>query len=205
MEASPNNTGIDAPQSARQTARRRCRSEEGVTLVELLTAIALLTTLLAIAMPTVVQGLRTEPKISERAAQIAKARALVERVARELRQGYAVDSASASALTFRTYTRHANCNDGASLPEDAGAVRCRVSYSCTAGACTRTETLPDGNGGGGPTQLVDGLMSTQVFSYLPNATAPRYVEVRFSFPAEGNEDAVTLDDGIGLRNTLGAS
>ena len=48
-------------------------------------------------------------------------------------------------------------------------------------------------------------MSTEVFSYLPNATAPRYVEVRFSFPAEGNEDAVTLDDGIGLRNTLGAS
>ena len=87
-----------------------------MTLVELLTAIALLTTLLAIAMPTVVQGLRTEPKISERAAQIAKARALVERVARELRQGYAVDSASASALTFRTYTRHANCNEGAPFP-----------------------------------------------------------------------------------------
>ena len=96
MEASPNNTGIDAPQSARQRARRRLGSEEGVTLVDL-TAIALLTTLLAIAMPTVVQGLRTEPKISERAAQIAKARALVERVARELRQGYAVDSACVGA------------------------------------------------------------------------------------------------------------
>ncbi len=186
------------PEPTTSTSRR----EAGFTLVEYMVAISMLMAVLAIAMPTVVQGLRTEPKISHRAAQIAKARVTVERVARELRQGVSIDSATTSSVSFRTYTRHSTCGDNAALSPSLRAIQCQVTYSCTGDSCYRTEGNIDGTAGGPAVLLVEGLLSPDVFTYLPDPADPSYVEVRFSFSAEGGEDAITLDDGIELRNVV---
>ena len=39
-----------------------------------------------------------------------------------------------------------------------------------------------------------------MFGYSPNSTNPDYVSMRLVFPAAGGDDAVTLDDGVDLRN-----
>ena len=179
------------------------RDQDGVTLVELLVAIGMLVAIVGIAMPVMMQAVRTEPQISSRAAQIGKARALTERVTRELRQTYAVDAATTNAISFRTYVRRSACGTPGSLDPGTPAIQCQVTYTCTAGACARTEGDPGGAAGGGATAImVEGLSSNEIFTYLPNPNDPEYVELRFEFPAEGDEDAITVEDGTDLRNVI---
>jgi hypothetical protein len=50
---------------------------------------------------------------------------------------------------------------------------------------------------------VSGLSPGNVFSYSSCAGAPTtydYVGVSLVFPADGGEDAITLSDGVDLRN-----
>lgn len=180
---------------------RETRSQSGFTLVEYMVAIGLLMAVLAIAMPVIVQGMQTEPKISNRAAKIGEARALAERFTRELRQGGVVYSASSNAITFRTYVRRTSCGSDQVSASNVPAIRCRVTYSCSSGICTRTEQTDEGTGGS-PVRMVDGLLSDLVFTYYPTSSDPTYVTIRLALPAEGGEDAITLEDGAGLRNAL---
>ena len=39
-----------------------------------------------------------------------------------------------------------------------------------------------------------------MFGYSPDSANPDYVTMRLVFPAEGGDDAVTLEDGVDLRN-----
>ncbi len=39
-----------------------------------------------------------------------------------------------------------------------------------------------------------------MFGYSPSSADPDYVSMRLVLPAEGGDDAVTLDDGVDLRN-----
>jgi Tfp pilus assembly protein PilE len=175
------------------------REERGVTLVELLIFSVILLGVLAAASTLIITTVRLQPKITERNQQVSEARVLQERLSRELRQGSTVDSATDAQLTFRTFTRH-QCGTTTPLADGASANLCRVTYTCTAGACTRSETDPTGTVTPLTEQLVSGISNTAVFGYLPSATDPNYVTTTFVFPAEDGEDAVTLSDGAGLRN-----
>jgi prepilin-type N-terminal cleavage/methylation domain-containing protein len=177
----------------------RLSREGGFTLIEMMVAIALLMAVLAIAMPVLIQALKTEPKISSRAAKIGEARALADRVTRELRQGGVVYTAGASSISFRTYVRRTTCGGTVVSPSNVSATRCRVTYSCSGGVCTRIEQTEAGTGGT-PVRMVEGLLSNSVFSYYPSTTKPSYVTVRFALPADNGEDAITVEDGAGLRN-----
>jgi type II secretory pathway component PulJ len=168
----------------------------GHTLVELLVATTAFLVLLGAGMAVLPMVLRDEPRISERAAHIQEGRALVERLTRELRQGSGVESETSSGVVFLTYVRRTQCG-GNTVSEKA--IQCRVTYSCAGGACTRTERNPDGSGSSAPVQMVDGLQSV-VFTYLPSPAAPESVTVRLAFPAQGGDDAITLEDGANLRN-----
>jgi prepilin-type N-terminal cleavage/methylation domain-containing protein len=178
--------------------RRRIvpRAEAGFTLPELLVASTAFLVLLGATIPVMIAGLRSEPRVSERTAEIQQAQALMDRVTRELRQGATVLSATTGHLELITYVASETCG-GVAAPT---ARSCRVTYDCAAGTCTRVEATADGTTAGPARTETSGLSADPVFSYLPSAASARYVGITFEFPAAGDDDSVTLTDGVTLRN-----
>ncbi len=111
----------------------------------------------------------------------------MERMTRELRQGATVQTATATQLSIVTYVHSQTCGGSSA----STAIPCRVTYTCTAGACTRTEAKPDGTSPGPAVTVVSGLQNSNVFTYSPNSRAPAYVGVSFAFAA-GGQNAITL-------------
>jgi prepilin-type N-terminal cleavage/methylation domain-containing protein len=174
--------------------------ERGFTLPELLVA-TLIALLVTSAGLYVLEGaVRNQPKISERAARIQEGRTLIERITRELRQGETVTNATASGFKVLTYIDQVTCGGQPST----SANFCQVTYACTATACTRTLRNPNGSGSAASQTVANGITGPNVFSYQPSAVNPSYLGVRLVYPAAGGDDAVTLDDGVALRNFLAA-
>lgn len=177
---------------------RRLRDERGVTLTELLVATAAMLVVISAAMTLIPLTLRSEQRVREKAGAVQEGRVVVERLTRELRQGFGVVATpTASTISFQTYAHRASCGGAYATT----AIQCQVTYSCnTAGTCTRTERNPDGTGTASAETLVQGLASGSGFSYLPDASAPTHVNVKLIFPSDGGEDAITLEAGATLRN-----
>jgi Tfp pilus assembly protein PilV len=182
-------------------ALRALRADRGVTLVELLWVMVLGIIVLGLALAMLEFALKAQPTLSDRSASVAQGRTMMERLTRELRQTSDVTVATSTRIVFVTWVRTASCGGGSS----GTAIQCQVDYSCTSGRCTRVERNVDGTGGGAAFELVEGLLTSNVFSYAPSSTAPEYVNVTLSFPATDEagetEDAVTLEDGVNLRNS----
>jgi prepilin-type N-terminal cleavage/methylation domain-containing protein len=179
------------------------RDERGLTLIELLVVIVLSLVILFAGTNVLIASVTGEKRERDRAGQIQDARVMIESVSRELRKGYGVELAEPARLTLLTYVLHDSCG-GSPATE---SIACRVAYECAAGTCTRTETDPGGSGTGGtPVETVRGISSDDIFSYEPSAADPGYVSIRLELPAElEGEDAITLEDGVALRNVaLGA-
>ncbi len=145
-------------------------------------------------------AVRSQPGLERRGDAISQARFTMERLIRELRQGATVYTATPTQLSFSTYVDSASCG-GAPY---SSSMLCRVSYTCTATACTRVEAQPDGTGPGSPVTVVSGLSSGDVFSYSPSTGAPRYIVATFTFPGQNGDDAITVSDGAALRNPASA-
>jgi hypothetical protein len=182
-------------------ALRALRADRGVTLVELLWVMVLGIMVFGLGLAMLNFALKAQPTLSDRAASTAQGRAMMERLTRELRQTSEVSVATPTRIVFVTWVKSATCGGGSS----GTAIQCQVDYSCASGRCTRVERNLDGTGGGAAYELVEGLLSSNVFSYVPSATAPVSVNVTLSFPATAEagetEDAVTLQDGVNLRNS----
>jgi type II secretory pathway pseudopilin PulG len=180
------------------------KSERGVSIAELLVFMVMLLFVLAAAMTLLIVAVKSQPRISDRNFAIQDGRVLQERFARELRQSSRVEQAPAptsSSITFDTYLRRTQCGGTLETDPTKPAIACKLTYTCTAGACGRTEApLPGQPGTTTTQQLVSGLSSSAVFGYSPDSTNPDYVTMRLVFPAEGGDDAVTLEDGVDLRN-----
>jgi Tfp pilus assembly protein PilV len=186
----------------------RLGSEEGLTLAELLIAMVLGIIVLTTAVFVFTAGIHVQPRIQKRAMEIQQARTMSERMTRELRQGSnASVSADASQLMILTYVPQSTACNTPSSPGSTIA-RCRVFYRCTAAgstsSCTRTQCPPAmlaiGTGCSSPTTAVSGLSTSQVFTFSPQVPGQAYVGVRLEFPAENGEDAITIQDGVALRN-----
>lgn len=177
-------------------ARGRPRGDAGFTLPELLIATAATLVLLGGAVTVMVAGVRSEPRVSERSAEIQQARVLTDRITRELRQGATVIEATAGHLQLITYVSSETCGGVTA----STARSCMVTYDCAAGTCTRVESDAEGTTSGPPTVETTGLSADPVFTYLPSAASARYVGVTFQFPAAGGDDSITLADGVTLRN-----
>jgi Tfp pilus assembly protein PilW len=180
------------------------KCERGVSMAELLVFMLMLLIVLAAGMALLIVAVKSQPRISDRTFAIQQGRVLQERFARELRQSSLVEQTPAptsSSITFDTYVRHTQCGGVVETDPAKPAIACKVTYSCTAGACDRTEAPLAGQPGTTTTQqLVSGLSSSAVFGYSPDSTNPDYVTMRLVFPAAGGDDAVTLEDGVDLRN-----
>jgi type II secretory pathway pseudopilin PulG len=178
------------------------RGEAGLTLTELLVASAMGVVLMAAVVPLLIGALRAQPQISQKSANIQTARWVLERMTRELRDGVVVDKAtSTSSVSFQTYVRRTTCGGTTVPPSTSPAIKCEVTYSCSAETCTRLETEPGVYTGGSLTTIFTGLSnSSSVFSYTPNATTPTYVGVTIAIPNPSGSGALTVSDGASLRN-----
>jgi type II secretory pathway pseudopilin PulG len=173
------------------------RGEGGFTLPELLIATFIAMIVLGAAVTVFTAGIRSQPRVNAQSAAIEQARTAMERMIRELRQGSSVPTASTSQLAIVTYVHDSTC--GTSTP------LCRVTYTCSAGACTRTVARPDGTLSGAPFRVVSGLSSTNVFSYTaPTSGVAASVRVTMSMAGEAGTNAITLSDQAALRNPSGS-
>ena len=169
------------------------REERGFTLIELLVATSIGLVVVGAALAMFIGGVRSEPKTAAKVAAIQEARIVLDRMTRELRQGIEV-SATASQLEIVTYVKAATCNGAPA----STSIPCEVTYACGGDACTRTVANPDGGSPGPATEVVNGLVSTAVFE-----ADPAYVGIEFVLMS-GDDDPVTLEDGVALRNFEGA-
>lgn len=177
----------------------RLRGEEGLTLIELLVAAAMMVILVMVAGTMLISAVQTQPEISKRTRTISTARFVLERMTREIRNGIAVDSHSDSVLTFRAYVRHGSCGSTTALPATSSAILCQVTYDCSSGtACTRRETATTAPTGGTPVVIFKGINSTNVFSTTPE-TDPKFVGITLRFPNPGGKGNLTVSDGATLR------
>jgi Tfp pilus assembly protein PilW len=175
---------------------KRAAGERGYTLPELLMATMIGLLVVGTGVMVVTAGMRSQPGLTKRGSAISQARFTMERMTRELRQGATVYTANANQLAFITYVHSATCGGSSS----ATAIPCRVTYTCTTQACTRVEAKPDGTSPGSAVTVVSGLTNSNVFSYAPSSTAPKYVGATFTLAGQNGDDAITVGDGAFLRN-----
>jgi prepilin-type N-terminal cleavage/methylation domain-containing protein len=198
----------------RPLSRRLASEQAGYTLIELLVASAMGVVLLGAIGTMLVSAMRTQPKVSKRAANISDARWVTERLTREIRNGIAVDRSTATSVSFRTYVRRTPCGSSGTLPSDSLAIRCEVTYTCTTTACTRLEA-GEGVYTGTPVTVFRGIDSSNVFCYVPSTntdpltcgparagTPPTYVGITLRIPNPSGPAALTVSDGASLRNAI---
>lgn len=188
------------------------RGEAGVTLVELLVASAMGVVLLGGVGTMVVSAMRNQPEVSERAGNVSDARWVTERLTREIRNGIAVDNATPSSVSFRTYVRRTACGGAGTLPSGSPAIPCEVTYTCDTTTCSRLEADVDVYTGT-PTTVFRGIDRSDVFCYVPSTNAdpltcgpaapgtqPTYVGITLRIPNPSGPAALTVFDGASLRN-----
>ncbi|HET6831979.1 MAG TPA: prepilin-type N-terminal cleavage/methylation domain-containing protein [Solirubrobacterales bacterium] len=181
--------------------RKTDRHDAGYTLIELLIGITLMLLVLAAGLTLLQIVTRSEPAIREANASIQDAQIAAERMTRELRQTYAVNSASPTSLSVDTYLQQSSSCAGTGGSETAR--QCRVAYTCGSSSCTRTVSEVNGTGAQTAT-VITGLTSTDVFSYSPSAAEPISISLTLQLAGEGSDDAITISDGVVLRNVSGA-
>ena len=178
-----------------EAAARLRRSEDGYTLVELLVASTMGLVVVGAAVMLFVGAVRSEPRTSSKVAAIEQGRIAVERITRDVRQASSILTYAPGQLALITYVNQSTCNGGAG----GASIQCRVTYTCSAGACTRTVSQPNGTSPGASVTVVTGLASDEPFAYTPAVGEPGFVEAELSFTTrEGGP--VVIADGAAIRN-----
>lgn len=184
--------------SARKRRGDGLAAESGYTLVELLVVAVLGVFVLGVGTTVLITMVQGQPERSARAAKVGQARSLVESITRDVRQGYGVTAATATRLDVLTWVNRPSCGSTAT---SSTSIQCKVSYQCTSGTCTRAEVAPNASPSTGLT-LISGLTPGDVFSYTPTAASPTWVGVKLIFPGDSADDAITIEDGVALRNAV---
>lgn len=181
-------------------------SEDGYTLIELLVAMAIGLALLTAVGSLMVSAMRSQPKVGKKTGEVQTARAALERITTELRNGTVVNEATASSVSFQAYVRRTSCTSSALPAATAPSIKCQVTITCTASpkACVRKQAAAGEVGKGTAQTILTGLSNgTSVFSYSPSPTSPTYVKVTLALPdPTGGKDALTVSDGATLRNAV---
>lgn len=178
------------------------RRESGYTLVELLIGITMMLIVVGAGFTLLQIVMRSEPEIRAVNSSIQDGQIAAERMTRELRQAFAVNSATPNSVSVDTYLQQStSCAGPGGTAETAR--ECRVVYTCGSGSCTRT--VSEVNGAAPATATaVTGLTNSNVFSYSPSATAPTAITLTLQLAGDAPDDAITISDGVVLRNVSGA-
>jgi hypothetical protein len=202
------------------TRRLRARlgaggGEAGLTMIELVVASAMSVILVGAVMSMLMSAVRSQPEISERGQSISTARWVMERMTREIRNGIGVDVATPSKVSFLGYVRRSSCGGSGTLAQGTPAIKCQITYQCTATSCSRIEAA-DGVTTGTAVKIFSGIDSANVFCYVPSKSADAlscgealsaagttYVGLRLHIPnPNGSGAGLTVSDGASLRNAI---
>lgn len=183
--------------------REAAASDRGVTLIEVLVATAIGLFVIGAGMGMFISAVKSQPRAASHADAVQTAQTAMERMTRELRQGSSV-TATPTQLVIDTYVDAATCGGAAA----ANAIPCRVTYTCASGACTRTVAQPDGSAPGAARTVITGLSANDVFSSSTNCPdppgveppPPNFVGVSLALAGGDGRNAITLSDGVWLRN-----
>lgn len=172
--------------------RLQATSEDGFTLVELLIAALLMGLILTASLAALTGIERGQREVGSRTDELARARAGVERMTREIRQARTVASVTASTLALDTLTYTA----GSTTPSYK-----RVTYDCSGTTCTRTVT------GESARVVVPNVTNPgSVFTSATDATGKvNYVTFTVTMGTQGanrSAGSITLADGVEMRNVL---
>ncbi len=177
------------------------RAEEGFTLVELLVASAMGIVVLGAIGTMVIGAMHSQPEVSERAQNVSTARWVLERMTREIRSGVAVDQATSSSVSFRTYLRRTSCGGAGTPSATTPAIECQVTYTCTTASCKRKETAPGVFTGGSEKTVFSGIDDSSIFTWSP-ASEPTFIGITLHFPNPSGPADLTISDGASLRNSI---
>ena len=183
---------------------RKQSGEGGFTLIELLVSSMMGVVVMGAVASLVISAVREQPKISKEAQNISSARWMLERLTHELRNGIAVKEGTASKIAFEGYVRRSACGGSTPLAASSPAIKCRITYECSTTSCTRKETSPATTTGVAK-PVFSGLVSNQVFTYVPDVATATYVKatLQFADPTSAGSPLV-ISSGASLRNaTLG--
>jgi Tfp pilus assembly protein PilW len=168
-------------------------------LIEMLVAMTMGVVVMGGVVILLIGALRAQPQLDQKSAGIQTARWVLESMTREIRNGIVVDNATPSSVSFQTYVRHTTCGGTAASASTAAPIRCEVTYSCSAEACSRLETAPGVYTGTAKTIFTGLANGGSVFTYSP-ATQATYVGVTLEIPGPSGSGGITVSDGASLRN-----
>ena len=188
---------------------RLLRTEDGFTLPELLTSLAILGTIMAGITQLFVSGITAEVDMQERFAAQLETRLAVNAVRREVHCASALTQGGstevrppAPAPNSRTYYSSVTLTLATGCPTGSGTVHwCTASLGTNRyGLFRSTGSTCDGTG----RKVADHLTESEVFSYTAPTTA-ELGKLHVEFPVDvtpGDADAAyTLEDDLVLRNT----
>jgi prepilin-type N-terminal cleavage/methylation domain-containing protein len=170
--------------------------ERGFSLIELLVAMTVLTTVMVATLSVLDSSSRMARSDTDRASAIQDAQVGLDRMVRELRHTRLVNTASPQVLDVTLLQR------GISRRV---VIDCSVADPATTGQrrCTRSAD------GGTPQVLVDRVRDigtdSRAFTYSPATGAPKHVTVRLGVATDdgrisGHSRSLVLTDGTALRN-----
>jgi type II secretory pathway component PulJ len=166
--------------SPRTSAASRAQSDDGYTLIEVMIVSALFLTVIGIVFSMLVSAQRSEALERGRGQTLDDMTVTMERMTKDLRQATSVvGTPTASHIEIMTYDN--------GVQED-------VVYDASGAKLTRTTN--------GETSLVqNGLVNTQLFTYVPSTTTPQDVQIALVVaPPNLPSTTVTLDGEVHLRN-----
>lgn len=178
--------------------RVRLRSEKGMSLMELLVGMALMSVVMLALLALLDSAIQTAPRDEERANSIREGQAGLYVMTRELRQANKVWTPGKTQIYVNIGDdKHVLYDCGVVHPEDETQRQC-LRWEAAIGS-----ELPLGDPG---QVVVERRMPGDVFTYAPSLINPTYVKVHIQLPqsgdrADGYRANLVLDDGFYLRNT----
>ncbi|HET7591158.1 MAG TPA: type II secretion system protein [Solirubrobacterales bacterium] len=196
--------------------RRRlagAQSEAGLTLIEMLVAMTMSVVIVGASTAMLISAVHDQPALSRKAQNVTTARWQLERIVREFRNGVKVETATASEVSFLASVRRAACGGEVLADPTAEAIKCRITFRCTATSCTRTESSPDGLVSGATTTALSGVGNPEsLFCFVPSSEPdpvecgppqaekdPTYIGVQLEVPNPEGPGLLTISDGATLR------
>jgi prepilin-type N-terminal cleavage/methylation domain-containing protein len=178
--------------------RVRLRSEKGMSLMELLVGMALMSVVMLALLALLDSAISTAPRDEERANSIREGQVGLHVMTRELRQANKVWTPGRTQIYVNIGDdKHVLYDCGIVHPEDETQRQCRRWE-----AAIGSELPLDAPG----QIVVERRVAGDVFTYEPSLINPTYVKVHIQIPqagdrADGYHANVVLDDGFYLRNT----